>query len=113
METLVSNSEIIQNNKLNPLVINKIKNRKVWCAASTHSSEELICAKTHIELKRKYSNVLTIIIPRHIHRVEKSKKNYYHLILMLLYIIRLIIFNNDTDILLIDAYGESLNFIIL
>ena len=31
-----SNSKKIQNNKLDPLVINKIKNRKIWCAASTH-----------------------------------------------------------------------------
>jgi 3-deoxy-D-manno-octulosonic-acid transferase len=105
-----SSSEIIQNNKLDPLVINKIKNRKVWCAASTHSSEELICAKTHIGLKRKYSNVLTIIIPRHIHRIEKIKKELLSLNLNVTLYNKIDNFNNDTDILLIDAYGESLKF---
>jgi len=39
-----------------------------WCAASTHNGEELIVLKTHIEIKKKYDNILTIIIPRHINR---------------------------------------------
>jgi len=42
------------------------KSKKIWCAASTHDSEEKICALTHKKLKNKYSNLLTIIIPRHI-----------------------------------------------
>ena len=69
-----SNSERTEDNKLDPLLINKIKDRKIWCAASTHASEELIGAKSHIELKKKYSNILTIIIPRHINRIEKRIK---------------------------------------
>ena len=39
-----------------------------WCAVSTHKGEELIILKTHSEIKKKYKNILTIIIPRHIHR---------------------------------------------
>ena len=49
----------------------KVKNRKIWCAASTHPGEELICAKAHSILKKSYNNILTIIIPRHINRTEK------------------------------------------
>ena len=30
--------------KLNPNFLSKIKNRTIWCAASTHPSEELFCA---------------------------------------------------------------------
>ena len=48
----------------------KLKSRKIWCAASTHKSEELLCAKTHLNLKTKYKNVLTIIIPRHVNRTK-------------------------------------------
>ena len=33
------------NRKLDSTFLNKIKNRKIWCAASTHSSEEILCAK--------------------------------------------------------------------
>jgi 3-deoxy-D-manno-octulosonic-acid transferase len=45
-----------------------LNNYKTWCAASTHNGEELIALKTHIEIKKKYNNVLTIIIPRHVDR---------------------------------------------
>ena len=57
---------------------NKIKtlkkifqNKKIWVASSTHKSEEEFCARAHIELKKKFKNLVTIIIPRHIHRVPK------------------------------------------
>ena len=43
---------------------------RVWCAASTHEGEEIIIVKTHLLIKKKYNNVLTIIIPRHISRVS-------------------------------------------
>ena len=45
--------------------------RKIWCASSTHEHEEKICANIHKKLKPKYKNLLTIIIPRHIHRTKK------------------------------------------
>ena len=47
---------------------------KFWCAASTHAGEELLCLKTHINLKKKIRNLITIIIPRHIHRSNEIKK---------------------------------------
>ena len=40
-------------------------------AASTHNTEELFAAKTHILLKKKVKNMITIIIPRHINRVNQ------------------------------------------
>ena len=45
-----------------------LSNFKTWCAVSTHNGEELIVLKTHLEIKKKYNNILTIIIPRHINR---------------------------------------------
>lgn len=47
-----------------------IGDRPVWLAASTHEREELIVAKAHVLLKRKFPNLLTIIAPRHPHRVQ-------------------------------------------
>ena len=50
-----------------------IKNR-IWCAASTHEGEELLCLKTHINLKKIYKNIITILVPRHINRISEIKK---------------------------------------
>ena len=58
------------NKKLDSDFLNKIKNRKIWCAASTHPTEEILCAKSHLKIKESYNNILTIIIPRHINRVK-------------------------------------------
>jgi len=44
--------------------------KKVWCAVSTHKGEEDFCFKTHIELKKKFRDLITIIIPRHIDRTK-------------------------------------------
>ncbi len=46
-------------------------NYSIWCAASTHRGEEEIILKTHNLLKNKITNLLTIIIPRHIIRSEE------------------------------------------
>ncbi len=50
-----------------------LKNRIFWIAASTHSGEEEMCLKTHIFLREKYKNILTIIAPRHIERSQEIK----------------------------------------
>ena len=59
--------------------LNKIKNRKIWCAASTHLNEEVLCAKSHLKIKKNYDNILTIIIPRHIDRSKKIKEELLNL----------------------------------
>ena len=47
-----------------------LRNR-FWIAASTHKGEDIFCIKTHLQLKEKYRNIITIIAPRHIDRVQK------------------------------------------
>jgi 3-deoxy-D-manno-octulosonic-acid transferase len=64
----------IKKEKTNVTLVKRLDNFKVWCAASTHEGEEIIALKTHVEIKKKVSNVLTIIIPRHINRVSHIKK---------------------------------------
>ena len=97
-------------NKLDSSFINKIKNRKVWCAASTHPAEEILCAKAHLKIKKIYENVLTIIIPRHIDRSEKINMELSDLNLKVAFYSKLDEMKQDTDILIIDSYGESLKF---
>ena len=55
-------------NKKLKLELNK---SKIWVASSTHKNEEIFCAKAHIELNKKVKNLVTIIIPRHVHRANE------------------------------------------
>ena len=57
--------------RINKQLSSFLKNKKFWVASSTHDSEEIFCAKAHMILKNKFKNLITIIIPRHIHRVKK------------------------------------------
>ena len=105
-----SQTKIDSNKELNTSFLNKIKNRKIWCAASTHANEEILCAKTHLKIKKKYNNVLTIIIPRHINRVEKITDAISKLNLKVVPYSKPDEIGRDTDILIIDSYGETLKF---
>ena len=95
------------NKKLDSDFFNKIKNRKIWCAASTHPTEEILCARSHLKIKESYNNILTIIIPRHIDRIEKIRKELSNLNLKIVLYSKLDQIDINTDILLIDTYGES------
>ena len=96
--------------KLDLNFLNKIKNRKVWCAASTHPSEEIICAEVHLKIKKDYNNILTIIIPRHIDRVKAIKEELSKFNINVLLVTELNNFDDKTDILLVNSYGEALKF---
>jgi len=105
-----ANTKLNSNNNLNSAFLNKIKNRKIWCAASTHPSEEIFCAKTHLMLKKNYNNILTIIIPRHVDRIKTINDELSNLNLTISLFSKFDQMNIDTDILLIDSYGETSKF---
>jgi len=102
--------KLSNNYKLEEDLFLKIKNRKIWCAASTHPSEELFCAQTHLVIKEKYKNILTIIIPRHINRIAKITDEIKKLNLKVLVYNNFHEMDDDVDILLINTYGEALKF---
>ena len=91
--------------------INKIfKLKKIWCASSTHYDEELKIAQVHKKLKKKIKNLLTIIIPRHINRTETIYKDITKLGLKThLHSSRNKI-NKNTEIYIVDSYGETETF---
>ena len=97
-------------NKLDVSFLNKIKNKKMWCAASTHPDEEILCAESHIKVKKNFNNILTIIIPRHIDRTKKIASELSNMHLKVALYSKPDQFNENTDILIIDSYGESLKF---
>ena len=96
--------------KLNKIMQKNLKNRKIWCASSTHSGEEIICSKVHLNLKKKYKNLLTIIIPRHIHRVDKIVQEIKDLKLNVVLHSSNLKKLKDADIYLVDTYGETKKF---
>ena len=105
-----SNIKTNLNKKLDSDFLNKIKNRKIWCAASTHPTEEMLCAMSHVKIKESYNNILTIIIPRHIDRIEKIRKELSNLNLKIVLYSKLDQIDINTDIILIDSYGEASKF---
>ena len=96
--------------KLNKSLLKDLKNRKIWCASSTHSGEEILCSKVHLSLKKKYKNLLTIIIPRHIHRVNKIVQEINDLKLNVVLHSSNPKIIKSTDIYLVDTYGETKKF---
>ena len=98
------------NNKFDSNFLNKIKSRKIWCGASTHPTEEIFCAQSHLRIKEKYNNVLTIIIPRHINRVNTIYEELSKLDLKIVLSSNLDQLGTKTDIVLVDSYGESVKF---
>jgi 3-deoxy-D-manno-octulosonic-acid transferase len=82
-----------------------VQNRIIFIALSTHNTEEELCIKTHISLKAKYPNLLTLIIPRHINRINEIKKIVQKSKLEFLVQDSLSNIKNSTDILIINTYG--------
>ena len=105
-----SNIKNSLNKKLENAFLDKVQERKIWCAASTHFDEEKICAQSHIKIKEKFNKVLTIIIPRHIDRVKEITEDLLKLNLKIVLSSEINKTRNDTDIILVDSYGEASKF---
>lgn len=111
----IGNLKFVENNFEKQISNNKkfksiFQNKKVWVASSTHKNEEIFCARAHIELKKQNKNLITIIIPRHVHRTEEIVKDIQNLGLS----IALHSSNNsnlkDKDIYIVDTFGETKKF---
>jgi len=61
-------------------------------------------------LKKNYNNILTIIIPRHVDRIKTINEELSNLNLTISLFSKLDQININTDILLIDSYGETSKF---
>ena len=92
---------------LNKDLINLINSRKAWCASSTHYNEEELCGMAHIRLKKRFKNILTIIIPRHINRIDSIKAELQNLDLKIHLDEPKKKISPDTDIYLVNSYGKT------
>jgi len=96
--------------KINTSIKKKFLNRNIWCAASTHEGEEIIIANIHKKLKSNNKKLLTILIPRHVNRKNSIIRNLKDNDLKIITHSSGDRINNNTDIYLVDSYGEVLNF---
>ena len=87
-----------------------ISRKTVWCASSTHNSEEKFAGLIHKKLKKKYKNLLTVIIPRHIDREEEIKEQLSNLGLKVHTHEPKSRINEDTDIYLVNSFGKTKSF---
>ena len=92
---------------LNKNLVNLINSRKTWCASSTHYNEEKFCGIAHIKLKKKFKNLLTIIIPRHINRINAIKTELNNLNLKVHLDEPKKKIDPNTDIYLVNSYGKT------
>ena len=98
-------------NKLNKNQKNFFKLKKIlFGAISTHNYEEIFCAKIHNDLKKNYINGITIIIPRHIHRSSEIKEDIEKIGLKVHLHSSNQKIKENTDIYLVDTYGETKSF---
>ena len=86
------------------------KNRLIFCAASTHYNEELFIGKIHKELKLKYNNLLTILIPRHANRTKSIINELKNNNLEITTKSSNKKISKNTDIYIVDTYGETSKF---
>ena len=93
--------------ELNKNIIKFFKNKKIWCASSTHDGEEIFCANVHLQLKKKYKNLVTIIIPRHVQRAKTLVKSIKDLDLQVHCHSNKMNITKDTEIYIVDTYGET------
>jgi len=99
-------------NKINKNVQKFLDSKKIlFGAISTHQSEEIFCTKIHADLKKKYTNCITIIIPRHVHRTLEIKEEIEKTRLKVHLHSSGGKINNKTDIYLVDTFGETKLFL--
>ena len=101
--TQSENEKITIDKKLKKIIIS----RKTWCASSTHNSEEIFCAKIHIQLKKKYPNLLTIIIPRHIERAASIVNELNDMDLKTHLFDSKDEMKSDAEIIIVNSYGKT------
>jgi len=88
-----------------------LRKRIIFTALSTHNTEEELCIKAYISLKLKYPNLISIIIPRHINRVNRIVETVQKLKLNFLTQDSLSNIKDSTDILIINSYGNTQRFL--
>ncbi len=100
----------LKDNKIDKKLFSQFKKYKTFVAASTHDTEEIFAAKTHLLLKKNNKNLITIIIPRHINRVNQIIEDIKKLNLNVITRSSNIKNLSKVDIFIVDTFGETKKF---
>jgi 3-deoxy-D-manno-octulosonic-acid transferase len=111
----LGNLKLIENTKdkkdnISDNLNSQFKKYCIWTAASTHKNEEIFCANVHIQLKKRIPNLLTIIIPRHIDRVDEIIAQMQSYNLKITTHSSKLKSLNKVDIYIVDTFGETKKF---
>ena len=87
-----------------------LSNSRFWIAASIHEGEDLFCIKTHLQLKKNYKDVKTILAPRHLDRVKKIKSLSDSLGIKTQILNNEDEILNDVEIIILNSYGMLQNY---
>ena len=87
-----------------------LSNSRFWIAASIHEEEDLFCIKTHLQLKKNYKDVKTILAPRHLDRVKKIKSLSEGLGIKTQILNNEDEILNDVEIIILNSYGVLQNY---
>lgn len=101
-----SENKFFSNRFINSKKVNLIGKTPILGSISTHKDEELFCAKVHLKLKKKYPKLLTVIIPRHIDRVEEITNKLLKLNLKIHLHNSKKRMQKNTDIYIVNTFGE-------
>ncbi len=85
--------------------------KKSWCAVSIHPGEEIFCGKVHKILKKSHSEVMTIIIPRHINRLKKISSNLKNMGLKVQIKNENDPIEKSTEVVLVNYYGSVTKYL--
>ena len=96
--------------KINKDLKKLISSRTTWCASSTHNMEEKFCGLIHKNLRKKYKNLLTIIIPRHIERTKAIIRELHKLGLKTQTHEPKMKIDKKIDIYIVNSYGKTKSF---
>ena len=99
-----------QSRKLDQTLKNKFHKRDIWCAASTHDGEEIKIGELHKKIKIGNKKFLTILIPRHIDRKDSIIRKLESIDLKVLTHSSRKKIDKNTDIYVVDTYGDALSF---
>ena len=103
----------LEKKKIKNDLSNKFYKRNIWCAASTHKEEEKFIGRVHKELRSEIKNLITIIIPRHINRTKSIINELSGIGLNYQLHSENKKIKKNTDIYLVDTYGEAIKFYLL
>ncbi len=102
----------------NEIVKDKINNinekffmaKRFWIAASVHRGEEIFCLKTHKIIKEKYKDLVTFIVPRHIHNSKNIAVASKRLNLKTQILNKEETIFDDREIVVVNSFGVLQNY---